>query len=195
MKSLSYIAMILFLSACVSTRVKDFTDPDYISFISKRLVIESPSQTFTDYFADALRRIDVEYISSDKLFLPTRSYTKDERLKTMEKKGFDSVLLVDFSGGSRSSSVVAYNTSTRIYGGGYGNTYASSSTIPISTHRRNSQARAKLYNIKTGRIIWVGNLHTSASGALYMSNSSTVKSMTKSIVASLLRKGHLIKKK
>lgn len=186
------------LTACISTHVRDFTDPDYISFQSKKILIETPSHLFEESFSNELKNIDVIYASSSSIFIPTRTYTAKDKLKIMEDKGFDSLLTINISDNHQSSKVVGYNTSSyaNAYSTGYGSAYASgtSTSIPIVSHNRNSKAIAKLYEVKTGRIIWVGNLDTSASGALYMSTSTTVDSMVEEIVVSLLKKRHLKKK-
>jgi len=202
MKKFILLVLTLSLSACISTQVRDFTDPDYISFSSNKLLVESPNHLFEKSFSDELKNINIIYAPSSQLFMPTRSYTANEKLEIMKKHSFDSLLTISISGDNQSSNVVGYNTnsyaSANAYSTGYGNAYATgsgtSTTVPIVAHKRNTQAQAKLYDIKTGRVIWVGNLDTSASGSLYMSNSTTVDSMTNEIVASLLKKGHLKKK-
>ena len=117
----------------------------------------------------------------------------------MHKNGFDSILTIDIKGGKRSSNVVGYNSfsTANAYSTGYGNAYGSgtSTSIPIVAHNRNTQAQAKLYDLKEGRVIWVGNLKTAARGAFFMSDNTTVSSMTEEIISALLLKGHLKKKK
>lgn len=195
-----YILVIatLFLTGCVSTNVRDFTDPDYMGFQSKKLLIESPSHLIEESFSNELKNIDVVYYLSSSIFIPTRTYTTKDKLKIMKDKGFDSLLTINISGDHQSSNVVGYNTNSyaSAYSTGYGNAYASgtSTTIPIVAHNRNSKAQAKLYEVKTGRVIWVGNLDTSAQGSLYMSNSTTADSIAEEAVVSLLKKGHLKKK-
>lgn len=199
MKIYTLAIFALFLTACISTHVRDFTDPDYVSYQSRKILIESPSHLFDESFSNELKGVDVLYASSNTIFIPTRSYTAKDKLKIMKEKGFDSLLSINISGDQQSSNVVGYNTNSyaNAYSYGYGSAYASgtSTTVPIVAHNRNSKAQAKLYEVKTGRVVWVGNLETTASGSLYMSNSTTVDSMVEETVASLLVKGHLKKKK
>lgn len=198
MKTANILLICLFLTSCISTQVRDFTDPDYINYTAKKLLIDAPSPFFEESFSYKLKDIDVQYAPTTNLFLPTRTYTAEEKVEIIRRNGFDSLLIISISGDNQSSDVVGYNTNSyaNAYSTGYGNAYASgaSTTVPIVSNNRNTQAQAKLYDTKNGRIIWVGNLNTKASGSLYMSNSSTVNSMTKEIINSLLQKRHLIKK-
>lgn len=187
--------LLIMTTGCISTSVKDFTDPDYITFTSKKLLLDATNPLFDEAFKNKLKNIDIEYLSTNSLFLPTRKYTSEDKVKIIKEKGFDSYLVINIESDDSSSRVVAYQTSStaNAYSSGYGNAYAtgSSSTVPITSHRRQTGATAKLYDVKTGRMAWTADINTSASGALYMSNSGTVYSMVKKIIASLLAKGHL----
>ncbi len=206
MKNIALIFLALSLSACVSTNVRDFTDPDYTNYTSVKLLVEAPGYLFDDSFSNELKDINVIYASANDLFMPTRTYTAAEKLKIMRAKGFDSLLTIGITSDNQSKNVVGYSTNSytnanaSAYSTGYGSAYATGSsstnatTIPIVSHRRNTHAQAKLYDIKSGRVIWVGDIDTSADGSLYMSNTTTVNSMTEQIVSSLLEKGHLKKK-
>ncbi len=202
MKLIILSILTVFLSACISTQVRDFTDPDYIEFSASKLLIEAPNHLFAESFAQELEDINVIHSPSSKLFMPTRTYTAKQKLEIMRKEGYDSLLTISISGDDQSRNVVGYNTnsyaSANAYNTGHGNAYAygsgTSTTTTIVSHKRSTQAQAKLYDIKTGRTIWVGDLDTAASGSLYMSNSSTVNSITEKIVSSLIQKGHFEKK-
>ena len=201
MKYSKYLALFfvfVITGGCISTTVKDFTDPDYRTFTSHSLLLDAPHQLFDEAFKSKLGDIDVKYSSTDSFFLPTREYTAEQKASLIQNSGFDTYLFIDIKGEEQSNRVVAYQTrsSSSAYNTGYGGAYASgsSTTVPITSHKRKTGAKATLYDVKTGRIIWVADLDTSARGSLYMSNSGTVYSMVKKVITSLLAKGHLKKK-
>ena len=188
-------SLLIMTTGCISTSVKDFTDPDYIAFTSKKILIDATNPLFDEAFKNKLKNIDVEYLSTNSLFLPTRQYTSEGKVKIIKENDFDSYLVINIESDDSSRRVVAYQSTSTVnaYSTGYGNAYAtgSSSTVPITSHKRHTGATAKLYDVKNGRMVWTADINTSASGALYMSNSDTVYSMVKKIISSLVAKGHL----
>ncbi|WP_286716088.1 hypothetical protein [Thalassolituus sp. UBA2009] len=197
MKKILLIPFCLILASCITTKVRDFTDPDYTNYAVKKILIDAPTLFFYESFSSNLQNIDVQHATIESLFLPTRTYTESEKIEIIRNNGFDSLLAIEVANEDQSSTIIGYNTNSyaNAYSTGYNSTYASgsSTTTPIVSHNRSTQAQAKLYDLKTGRIIWIGNLNTKASGALYMSSGATINSMTRKIVTSLINSGHLTK--
>ncbi len=203
MKFSKYIIVSLFtltLSSCISTNVRDFTDPEYQTFAAKKLLVATPNQEFDDIFIQTLRNKNVNITASSmsSVFLPTRKYSTEDMAKIVQKNGYDSTIIISIAGDQSSSQVVSYmtNSSAQAYSTGYGSAYAtgSSTTVPITAHKRNTTSKAELYDPLKQRKIWVADLTTKASGSLYVQNDDTMESISEEVINSLLQKRHLIVK-
>ena len=168
------LSLLTNLVSCRSTLIKGFTDPDYHAFKIHKLLVDAPNALFDDAFTNKTKNIDVVYAATDTIFLPTRSYTSEEKASIIKQNGFDAYLYIDITSNDKSSRVVAYQTKStaNAYSTGYGSAYASgtSTTLPVTSHKRRTTAKATLYEVKTGRVVWVADLDTKDSGSLYMSN-------------------------
>lgn len=188
------------LPSCIKTKLRDFTDPDFISFTVKKLLVVTPSQEFDDIFIQTLakKNIDVSANRFSDAFLPTRKYNKEEMLDIIKSNGYEATINITIAGDQSSSQVISYmtNSSAQVYSTGYGNAYATgqSTAIPITARNRNTASKAELYNPITQRKIWVADLNTEASGALYVQNDDTMKSISEETINSLLKRRHLVVK-
>jgi len=189
----------LILSGCISTHVRDFTDPEYTSFSSHKLLVITPNQKFDDIFIGMLKdeNIDVVAHKYSDIFLRTRKYTNDEMANIVRLNGYDSLIYIVISGDRSNNQVVSYMTtsSAQAYSSGYNSAYATgnSTTIPITAHTRNTNSTAELYDPLTHRKIWVADLETEASGSLYVQNDDTMESISEEVINTLIRKGHFRK--
>ena len=201
MRIAKYVPIITFLfilTACISTQVRDFTDPEYKTFTAKTLLVITPSQEFDDIFLNVIhdKNINVSAKRFSDVFLPTRKYSTEEMTKIIKNKGYDAVIIITLAGEESSSQVVAYmtNSSAQAYSTGYNTAYASGSglTIPLTAHKRSTTSKAELYDPINKRKIWVADLSTKASGSLYVQNDDTMESISEEVVNTLLNKKHLI---
>ena len=200
MKLTKYIflsTLSIMLASCISTNVRDFTDPEYQTFTASKLLVVTPNQEFDDIFLKTLRNKNIN-ISANRMgdvFLPTRKYDTEEMVKIVQRKGYDATIIITIAGDQSSSQVVSYmtNSSANAYSTGYGSAYATGSgtTVPITAHRRNTTSQAVLYDPVTQRKIWVADLSTKAKGSLYMQNDDTMESISEEVINALLRKHHL----
>ena len=191
----------LSITSCRTTQIKAFTDPDYTNFTIRKFVIEADSEGAKQVIKDRLSSLDVEYTFANELFLPTRQYTKDDIANIILKQGYDSYLYIGIGKTAYSSNVTSYQTNTQTtytqntnpYTPNYGgiNATGTSTTTPMTSHKSRTKAEAKLYDVRTGRVIWVANLDSEAGGKLYMNESGTDFDIAKKVVASLIAKGHL----
>lgn len=184
------------LTSCITTNVKGFTDRDYQGYRIRKVVVRAPNAGFQ--FGDLLEKSMIEKFKNRgvyaesflAMFPPTREWTNGAVAQELIKQGFDTIMYVTLIGSQTSSETIGYVSTGQA--NAYGNTVSySGSTTAVSAIRRYSSTRAKLYDIKTANVIWVGDSSTKAGGLLFMGDDTQVESITTEIVASLSESGHL----
>ena len=197
MKIVGIIVVIFFLAGCISTQVKDFTDPEYQTFTSKKMLVGTTSLEFDDYFISEAQEynLDVILVPMYKVFLPTRQYTIEQKLELLKKNKFDSYLIVNLIGDSgKKSRVSGYSTqsnATAYSSGNFATARGSSTTTAIVSHSRATQSKASLFDSETQNTMWTADLNTSAKGALYTGSNDAMKDISASVIKSLIKAGHL----
>jgi hypothetical protein len=187
------------LTGCISTDVRDFTDPEYNSYKVKKMLLVTPNPTFDDIFISELRskNINTEVVTSSQIFLPTRSYSKNDMSSLIASNKFDAILYIVVNGESSNSQVVSYltNSSAQVYSTGYGSASATgtSTTTPIMAFSRDTSSKAELFDPINSQKIWVANLQTSAQGAIYVQSDDTMESISEEVINSLIKKNHISK--
>ena len=186
-KSLIPLALLIpLLSGCISSSVKGFTDPDHVNFKPKKILMLMSDRLGEAYKRNVMQLTNAEAISRNDLFLPTRTYSEEKKAEIIVENNIDAILSLDMTGDRASNNVTSYQT--------YSNTTGTSTTVPVTTARRNSSAKVKLY--KAGRgVAWVGTISTTARGSLYTNSDSIMDSMAENTIKELIRVGHLDLKK
>ena len=186
-----------FYSGCVTTEVNDFTDPEYITFTSKKFLVITPNTAFDNILLRTLKskNIDAEAHVFSDLFLRTRQYSKDKITEVIKANGYDSIISITIAGDDESSKVISYFTSSsaQAYSASYNSAYATgySTTIPITAYNKNTTAIAELLDPILDRKIWIADIETKASGSAYMHDKYTMRSISEKVVTTLILKGHL----
>ena len=198
-KVLSALLTLVVLNGCISTKVKDFTDPDYRTHVVKDILIVTPSDEFDEILIESFEDegINAKVTRYGNVFLPTRRYGGEEIRNTLLEKGFDSIIYIQIAGEDSGSNIVGFmtNSNAQAYSSGYGyNVSGSSYSMPIVSHRRDTTSKAQLFDVKNQRTVWVADLHTKAKGGFYVQDDDTMESISEEVVESLMSKGHLIRK-
>ena len=162
----------------------------------KNAVVRAPNAGFA--FGELLETSMVENLTKRgvhaesflSLFPPTREWTNEEVAKELMREGFDSIMYINLVGSDTNSQTVGFiNNGTA---SAYGNTasYSGSSTA-ITAISRYTSTRVKVYDIVTGRVIWVADSSTKAGGLLYVGDETQTDSIAAEIVDALAVSGHL----
>jgi hypothetical protein len=61
----------------------------------------------------------------------------------------------------------------------------------VKTFHRYTSTRVKVYDVASGRTVWVGDSSTQAGGLLYMDDETKTESIAEETVASLKSNGHI----
>jgi len=190
MKLIIGVICSIFLSGCITTSVKDYTDSEYTGFQARKILIATP-HGFDESLRNKLQKVNVNFAFKDEVLVPTRTYSEQEIVQVMNKQGFDSALSIKILGHQSANKIVGYNTNTNgSYG--YGSWSSNRTTTPITSSARNTKIKATLYDSKntSGPAVWVGLFQTEARGHLFTSGSQTVNEVNDSIIKALVQKGH-----
>lgn len=158
------------LSACVSTDVRDFTDPKYVTnYKVSKVIVRAPNASLT--FGTALENSIVKQLTSSgveavsflSMFPPTRSYEQSVIKAKVVEQQFNGVMYVNITGANADSSVIGYSSNSNAT---FQNNMISSSTTttPIIGFRRNTFLNVKLYEPKSSDVIWLADTATNAGG-------------------------------
>ena len=186
----------LMLTGCVTTSVRGFTDNDYKDYKIKKIAVRAPNVGFAfgevmeNSMVKSLRSSKVQAASFLSLFPPTRDWTNEEVAKQLMSEGYDSIMYVYLVGSDSSSQTISYINSGNAYAYGGMATYSSTS-VPVSSIRRYTQTRVKVFDIRTTDVIWIGDSSTKAGGLLFMGDETQTDSISSNVVTSLSESGHI----
>lgn len=192
----------LLASGCISSSVKGFTDPDYVGYKPKKILVLMP-EGFSKAFKSQIEIFTTtEAVTKNDLFLPTRTYTDKKLLDIINENNIDATLSISVESDNSSTSVSSYQTYTNATAQNIGNTTTATgttTTVPVTTSQRKSSAKIKLnslaaINNSETQTVWIGSVNTSAKGDIYTDSASTMNSMAKETVQELIRAGHLDRK-
>lgn len=177
-------SLCLLLSGCISTKVNDFTDPEYKQFQAKKILVQVPGREFEQVFVKqaSKQRLTTEVITWSSLFLPTRQYTQQQIAQTLQDKQIDAVLHIDLQ-----------REHSDAQGGGY---VTNNNGFGYSTHSiptRETQASAKLTLADSQVQVWTAEIQTDAQGAYNVQRDDTMESISLKVLEALLKKHHIRK--
>jgi hypothetical protein len=198
--SLRLLFLLLFatvsLGGCVTTQVKGYTDRDYNHYKVERVVVRAPNTDFA--FAELLEQSMVRELINNgvraasflDMFPPTRQWTNDEVNLELRQQRINTIMYINLGSSESHSQTIGYiNSGTASV---YGNTatYSGHSTA-VTTFHRYTSTRVKIYEVASGRTVWVGDSTTRAGGLLYMDDETQTESMAEETIASLKSNGHI----
>ena len=190
-----------------STKVDGHTDPDFVGYKPRKVVlITTGANTDTrtqieERAAQELRAYGVQIVPERDVFPPTREWTPEARAGVLERLEIDSALLIAV--GVRSSEAVPFAQQT--YGttnvsgnvGPYGTVNARGSTQSTSVNliaaRSVAEFSAVLIEVASGKTVWVGDISTKAAGTLFVGEKGDAKASVKGVIEGLREDGHLTK--
>ena len=214
-KNLASISIIvvacLLLPACITTSAKSYTDPDYVNYKPKKIVVSSISDDFEfntkleKQIIEKISRKGIEGVSYLDIFAPTRTYTSDQVFNKLMDLDITSLLVISPNSDASQSEVAfiqSYSTSTATAnaystsgGNVYGSAYGTSNTmsVPMKNKTRQFTSEAKLYDSKTQKVAWLIQTKTAAQGWLYVGDGSLISDISSEIVSKLIKDLHLSK--
>ena len=181
---------------CITTNIKGYTDRDYNGYKIRKAVIRAPNAGFA--FGELLENSMIKELKNKgvhaesflRRFPPTRDWTNEEVAKELIKDGYDTIIYVNLIGSDTTAKTIGYiKTGT---GSVYGSTGSySGSSIAMSAISRYTSTQVRVYNIATGKIIWVGDSSTKSGGLLYIGDEMQTDSIATETIVALNESGHI----
>lgn len=202
---------ILLLMTCQSAyalrslKVESYTDPDYQGYLPKKVVLlvaNAPNEArsaIEERLVEQLAARHVTVIPYRQLLPPTRQWSEQDQVATLEKEGVDSGLIVTI--GASASSVIPVATQTyssaNVFGsyGSQGTFNANgagvSTTYNIFSAKSSAEFSAVLLDIGKNRAIWYADITTKAGGTLFVGARGDAKAAVSGVIKGLEERGHL----
>lgn len=187
---------VLGLSACATTTITGFSDPDYRGKPYKNFVVVTPnlnleySSLLQGKVCNALQTRNISCARGLDLFPPTRTFDTAAIVRVLMEKNIDAYLLLTYGGGSTQSDLIG----TMHYGNAsvYGNTISAyGSSIPIRSFSRSDGYSVVLIDTQTHNKAWVGGTKTQAQGFANITDDVFTNSLGEQLAAELRRAGHI----
>jgi hypothetical protein len=182
-----------------STDIESFTDPDFVGFMPKKVVVLVASDDLNvarlveTPLIEALAERGVEAHSGLDLFPPTRPIESYDMHGMLKARGIDSAILIAPSGRSTGSYQGPSTATTNISG----NT-ATTTVTPQVIQTSDASFEARLLALgdvpETTRVAWQAQIQTSASGWIFVSKKGDAKGAVRAITRALSEDGHLAAK-
>jgi hypothetical protein len=179
---------------CASTKLTSFKDPDYAQKEFKGVLVTANTGNLEQKFKleasmdKSLTRSGVYAVEGNKLFLPTRDFTDDEKAEICLKNNIDAHLVINVKGlGDKKEYVPVWgsttttdgNTSQTTYNGGY------------NQEKSWGEFEAVLYDVANGRKAWIASSFTE--GEYLATQNTVIDSYCAEAVDKLLKDKLLVK--
>jgi len=202
-----------------STKQESFTDPDYLDFKPKAVVILVLSDNLEmrkiveDRISSDFEKRGIKAFANSKLFPPTREWDNTQKAEIYKRYSIDAAIVVAFGESSQQVSQVGSTTWGSATANTRGNatantrgnttdisfdanttTYGSSTTTAIVSAKGNASFSAVMFDVREGRTAWTTDIYTKASGTLFVGGKGDAKAAAKAVVKGLIEDGHIPKK-
>ena len=190
-----------------STKVEGHTDPDFVGYQPKTLMLEvvgadtEMRQQINERMVKEMSAFGVRVIPERDLFPPTRQWTPEQRFEILNRQGIEGGIIIAI--GASSAQVVPIarqsygtaNTTGAVHGNGAfsANTTAQSASYNVLSAKSSAEFSAVLVDIKTGKVAWTGDILSKASGTLFVGSKGDAKASVKGVIDGLEEDGHIAK--
>ena len=190
-----------------SIDVQSFTDPDYVGFQPKKVVVmvvggsHEVTSEILERVTEQLAKKGIQAFPARSLFPPTRTWTEADQAAIYEKNEIDSGLIVTV--GASASQIIPIATQTYGSANVFGNVKSSGSfnaqgtssatSYNIMAAKSKAEFSAVLLDIKKNRTAWYADVLVKASGTLFVSEKGDAKGVVNGILEGLEDDGHVSK--
>ena len=186
------LTFVVFLSAFRHTDIDGYTDPAYIGYTFKTVVVQMPNlslgfkKQIEKRLAAQFRKMKIKMLLHDDLFPPTRQWTEAASRAIYEQHDVDAGLIISLgsAGSTTTPGMVMYNATTV---GGVTSGYATQTVF----HYDNASFQIALVDADSKDTVWIGELDTRGAGLLFTGQKSTAKSLVKGLIKEWKSAGHL----
>lgn len=190
-----------------STKVEGHTDPDYIGYQPKKVVLvvmgasTDMRQQIDERMTKALAEYGVQVFTERQVFPPTRQWTPEQMVEILQRQGFDSSIILAVGANSSQIIPVARQTYGSANTTGYvnpngsfsANSTGQSTSYNIVSAKSSAEFSAVLVEIGSGKTAWYGDIVTKAGGTLFVGAKGDAKASVKGVIEGLEEDGHILK--
>lgn len=192
LRTILALSLVLSLSAFRSTDIESYTDPDFVGYKFRTVVVQLPNAS-VDFkkhvvkrLTDKLKKENIRVLLHEDLFPPTRQWDQGSSAAVYQKHGVDAGVIITLgsAGSEVTPGMVMYNASTV---GGTTTGYATQ----MSVARDHASFEIALVDAESMRTAWVGSLSTRGAGLLFVGPKDTAKSLVKGLIKEWKSAGHI----
>lgn len=201
---ITFSALIILISGCVKTNVKDYSVENVKGNQVRTLAIDVVAsdiglqQEAERLLIEKFTAKGVKTFLVDDFLPPLRQYTHTEIRQAFNHKEIDTLLIVSIGESVSSSQVAFFSTNTNTYASAtaYGNSVqgsadTTSTTTPVRSFKRATNSVAQLVSVSSGDTLWKAESETLGQGLLYTTDGSTASSLINEYVAKLESRGFI----
>ncbi len=193
-------SLILLLSGCTSTEINSYTDPEYTSFKSRKVVVSAPNSDLElgakleKYISRELIKRNVKATSLGEI-VSTYKQANSEYIKVnLKTTEADSLLLILLNSGNFDKSIIStYTTANSTIYPNYNYINKHPSAYSASAHATDNktQINLKLYEIKTGKVIWTSDAVTNTKERHATDEEAALSELAKTFARELTKSEHI----
>ena len=191
-KILFALSLVMSLSAFRHTDVQGYTDPEYIGYKFKNVVLHMPNATIdferrvTKLLSKRLGKSGVRIFLREELFPPTREWDEEKTAQVYRRLNIDSgiVITVGATETKVTPGMVTFNSTT------YGGT-TTGRINQMKFIRDSASFQIAIVDTETANTVWIGELDTRGAGLLFVGNKSTAKGLVKHLTKEWKAAGHM----
>ena len=185
-----------------STKQESFTDPDYIGFQPKVVMISVKNanldirQAIEWQLTRDLKRRTITVYRERDLFPPIREWDAVQRVEVAEKLGIEAVIIVGIESSSFDVSqfgAQTWGSTTATTFGSTTNVQGSATTVPFIRANSSSSVGGVMLDVSNGRVIWMTEIFTKAGVLLFAGGKKDARAAARAVIKGLFKKGHLPK--
>jgi len=194
MKRVRFVLVFFFITACVSTDIASFTDPDYRNFKIRNIAVIADVAdlrykiTMENDFASCFRDKRLNVYEGYNLVPPTRNYKPAEIKEIFRKNNVHAVLLFTIQDAGYTQEQVTlyapYNTSGTINRTGANQFQYSSTTqggpMSFNVKKPHLTMKTHIFDPSNGRLMWIAT--SFSSGNAFVNLESTIYNYVISVV-------------
>ncbi len=212
----AFVLLALGVSGCITTDMQGYADRQLPQHPVQRLaaLVAAPTGLASSLQADITNEAKKRgVLAEDALTLlpPTRTYSDAEVKSELGRDGIDAVLVLtvgdsgvqkEYAGtvffGASTTSVNAAGTATsfgnmtNVSVNGVANTTTTATASPTYRYSRQTTFQARLVEVASGRVLYVGNGQVQAGGLLFVGDGANALSTIRAIFDDLQTKGLIV---
>ena len=193
-------SLTLVLSGCAVTEINSYTDPEYTSFKSRKIVVSAPNSDLgygaklEKYISKELSKRNVSAISLGEMVSIYKQASSEYIKVNLKQTEADSLLLILLNSENFDKSIVStYTTANSTIYPNFNYINEHSSAYSAASHEKDNkmQYNIKLYEIKTGKVVWTSDAVTNTKERHPTNEEAALSELAKTLARELTKSEHI----